>query len=406
MRPFRISLIGLDTWEWNFVTATIEIASGSEVAAWVCVPQAESPDVLLVRPDSGAVESGGPIIIACGDAAAHDKYVDAVRLERPITYPGLITALRTAEDRLRRPRTKEPPSTAVTSSAETATPATTPTATAATESAAAVALAPTATAATEAAVEAALGPPEATAAAASPAPLEPVSTVHAAAIDPAGAGTPQDLAATLAHCARPSRRFREDSRLLGIAQSASLRSGITEISHAGFPTLTIVPAELSYVCAVDPAMVASMFRAPAWGFTTRELDPVAAAVTIAGLPRRPLWRLLYCAALFGSEARIYADAGPNDTLHLLGEPDFDRLPHDEQQRRIATYLLVHTDTLLGIANAVGAPLDAVIDFCNACEQLGLIERNGAPVRGAVSPGAHGRRHSLANALSRLKGWFR
>jgi hypothetical protein len=243
----------------------------------------------------------------------------------------------------------------------------------------------------------------------------------------ARADTLAALAATLARRTRPSRRFRENTRLLGILQYASLRRGVTEITHPGFPSLMIIPAEHAYACEVDPASVASMFRTPAWSFTTREIGPVAAARVLAGVPRQPLWRLLYCAALFGSEARLLVDVGPDDLLRLIAAPDFAAVPHDAVHRAIASHMLSHVDTLVGIVRATGASLETVIGFCNACEQVGLIERNGGPARRtvaledhsghwrappsperdaratALAPGGNG---GIRRALKRIRGLFR
>lgn len=399
MSTFRIALIGLDEWEANFVAATIEIAVGTDIGNWRQVASGEDPDALMVRarpdadvpvlrqvaavgqPADGAQGVGAlrPVVIVCAERGARERFPAALVLERPITYPGLIASLRDAEARLRETSGRAPLQRA---------------AAAANIGAVAVPVAPPQPKASVPAVPLSAPPgpaaspaPAVPAAPASPAPARAARTLRVPAAT-ARADTLAALAATLARRTRPSRRFRENTRLLGILQYASLRRGVTEITHPGFPSLMIIPAEHAYACEVDPASVASMFRTPAWSFTTREIGPVAAARLLAGVPRQPLWRLLYCAALFGSEARLLVDVGPDDQLRLIAAPDFAAVPHDTVHRAVASHMLSHVDTLVGIVRSTGASLETVIGFCNACEQVGLIERNGGPARRTISLEEH------------------
>lgn len=267
-------------------------------------------------------------------------------------------------------------------------------------------------------------PPASMARAVAPAPriVVPGARVPGAA---SRAEASTSASSALARRIRPSRRFRENTRLLGLLQDASLRRGITEITHPGFPSLTIIPAEHAYACEVDPAAIASLFRTPAWSFNERELDPVVAARALAQVRREPLWRLLYCAALFGSEGRLLADVGPEDQLRLIAAPDFSAVPHEAAHRAVAAHLATQADTLVGTARATGVGLESVIGFCNACEQVGLVERNGAQGRGTLAyperphrraasaqamPSSPARRSrgevGLLRVLSQLRGFFR
>ncbi len=344
MSTCRISLVDLDAWEAEFVTATLEIAAGTDIGAWRRVAPGDAPDALLVgaradaRPpvlhraagDAGAPRA--PVIVVCGDASLRAQCRDAVFLERPVTYPHLIAALREVESRLRGvTAVVAGPSASVEAVARPTAPApVAPAAAPAAIVAPAPALVPTLVAAP--AIPALALPP-------APAPAQPPVPVARAAVPAPRVVVPgarssgpssrgdmaTSLSSALARRIRPSRRFRENTRLLGLLQDASLRRGITEITHPGFPSLTIIPAEHAYACEVDPAGIASLFRTPAWSFNERELDPVAAARALARVRREPLWRLLYCAALFGSEGRLLADVGPEDQLRLIAAPDFSAI---------------------------------------------------------------------------------
>lgn len=466
MSTCRISLVDLDAWEAEFVTATLEIAAGTDIGAWRRVAPGDAPDALLVgaradaRPPVLHKAAGdvaepasprAPVIVVCGDASLRAQCRDAVFLERPVTYPHLIAALREVESRLRSVTAAvagRAAAVAVATRAIVPAPAPAP-------AAPGVIVAPAPAPAPAPAAEIAPAPAAAAAAPAAPstlsvpaaAPVPAPASLSAAAPAPAARGAvpaprvvvpgarhagstsrgdaASSLTSALARRIRPSRRFRENTRLLGLLQDASLRRGITEITHPGFPSLTIIPAEHAYACEVDPAGIASLFRTPAWSFNERELDPVVAARALARVPREPLWRLLYCAALFGSEGRLLADVGPDDQLRLIAAPDFSAVPHDAAHRAVAGHLSAQVDTLVGTARATGVSLESVIGFCNACEQVGLVERNGAQGRGMLAYPERPRRrasppHALAptlasrsrgeggllRVLSQLRGFFR
>jgi hypothetical protein len=73
--------------------------------------------------------------------------------------------------------------------------------------------------------------------------------------------------------------------------------------------------------------------------------------------------------------RLLLNNRPDDILCLIGLPDFDVLPHSQKHRQIAKYMMARSTHLTDIAESTGTNIDIVIDFCNACEAVGLLRRN-------------------------------
>jgi len=176
---------------------------------------------------------------------------------------------------------------------------------------------------------------------------------------------------------RQARRFVEETRFLGLISDIVSRGRTTEITHPDFPAVTIFPAENAYTSLGDPMMVPGMFRASSLEFFKREIGDVIASVMLSIDQRRPLFQLIYCAALFGSEGRLFQHSDPNDVLFLVSEPDFGAIPYTTEHRNLALQMLDGPATVSGIAGFSGVDMGTVVDFCNACEATGLIRRDGA-----------------------------
>ena len=58
----------------------------------------------------------------------------------------------------------------------------------------------------------------------------------------------------------------------------------------------------------------------------------------------------------------------------MGLPDFDIVPHLQEHREIAKYMMARSTHLGDIASSTGVSINIVIDFCNACEAAGLLRR--------------------------------
>ncbi len=175
---------------------------------------------------------------------------------------------------------------------------------------------------------------------------------------------------------RPARRVHPATRYLGLLQQAIQGGRTVEITHPAHPAVTIFPSENAYTSLGEPLMVPDMFRTSSLEFFKREISDVIAVVMLSVDRRQPLWQLVYCAALFGSEGRLLPNFDAGDTLALIGEPEFGSVPYTAEHREISSYLMEKPATLSEIVTATGIAAGTVIDFCNACEAIRLIQRVG------------------------------
>ncbi len=316
MNSIRISHIGLNEWESVFVETTVNIASGIEIASWDYVNEPESADVLLVPNDK--MDGELPDLPSYAQEGVNRPITQ--RIARPVTYTDLIAVLRNAEELVRSARTV-------------------------------VAQQPVAE------------------------PLIPdlVDTVDLVEGDAVVDGEPQ-----AEEQFRPARRFVEETRFLGLIGDVLRRRRTTEITHPDFPSVTIFPLENAYTSLGDPMMIPAMFRASSLEFFKREIGDVIASVMLTIDQKRPLFQLVYCAALFGSEGRLFPHSDPNDLVFLVDEPDFGSVPYTAEHRNLARQMLDGPASIAGIAKFAGVDIHTVIDFCNACEAVGLIRKGVSP----------------------------
>ena len=146
------------------------------------------------------------------------------------------------------------------------------------------------------------------------------------------------------------------------------------------PTILVFPEQNAFLSADDPTSIPRMFRDSALSFNVRELSDDAASAALSMNNHQPLSRLIYCAALFGSEGRLLLHSNPQDALRLIDWPDFDAVPHLPEHREIAKFMLINAASLSDIAESTDISIGIVIDFCNACEAVGLVRRlpSGSP----------------------------
>jgi hypothetical protein len=402
MKLLRISFLGLDAWETNFIRAAIDIAAGTDIAQWSVEDSPEQADLLLIRPDvpAGAsalqrhTHASRPLVVLCAEADSVDATAQHRVLARPVRYPDLIAVLREAQAKLHsmpaaaQAPAATTPASAVTQPAMPASPA--------------QPSSPSPSAA----------PTPAAAPAATPAPIpvvlrtEPVRLV----IVPAARGNTVTVNGAVPHADseqphnadRPTRRFLPNTRLLGLIQRAVSLGEATEFAHPDYPPLTVLPGDDCYLCAADPATLQGMFRTPAWAFTSKKPDP--ANLRAAGKQgQRPLWRLMYFAALFGSEGHLAGHAALEDRLRLVDEPDLSSLHPEPSHTRIIEFLRDHVADVAQIAQAANASLESVVSFCTACEFAGFIYR--VPAGQEPDLGESALRRRVNDMLMRLRGLF-
>ncbi len=362
MDPLRISMLGLSRWESEFVQTTVNLASGMDIAPWRFVDDPTGADVLFVDAERRGYEkqrdckdSRRPIVVSfCQDTSATSS-VSGRGLTRPVGYTDLIAVLKDIENELQ--TVAEPPAAAEEATSASDLPK----------------------------LEEA-------------APREIVPAIWEQLFD-----TADQSGEFLADKARPARRFVEGTRLLGLLKSIQQWRSPAEVTHARFPTVLVFPEQNAFLSAGEPTSIPRMFRDSALAFKVRELGEDAALAALSMNNHRPLSQLIYCAALFGSEGRLLLHSNPKDALRLIDWPDFDAVPHLPEHRDIAKYMLINAATLSDIADSTGVSIGIVIDFCNACEAVGLVRRIPSGSAGPVGDSAGSGRSPL---LGRVRELFR
>ncbi len=368
MDPLRISMLGLSRWESEFVQTTVNLASGMDIAPWRCVDDPTGADVLLVDADRPGFEkhkdckdSRRPIVVSfCQDAETTSAGTER-GLTRPVGYTELIAMLKDIEHELNEIANSPP-------SPEEAPP-------------------PEAPAETEEV----------------PVLQEPASQESVPVIWEQLFDRPDRSGGFFADRSRPARRFVEGTRLLGLLKSILQWRSPAEVTHARFPTILVFPEQNAFLCADDPTSIPRMSRDSALSFNVRELGEDAASAALSMNNHKPLSRLIYCAALFGSEGRLLLHSNPQDALRLIDWPDFDAVPHLPEHRDIAKFMLINAASLSDIAESTDISIGIVIDFCNACEAVGLLRRLPA---GSPGPVGGNTEKGSSPLLGRVRNLFR
>ncbi len=355
--PLRISTMGLSEWESVFVQTTVDLASGIDIAPCRFVSDPGKADVLFVDTDQHQPqgppeiqEDEGPIVVSFSGECVSKGH----GLTRPVGYADLIALLKEIETELK----------TASRSAETA------------ES----------------------DPPAEAVKRNEPAETSEPRKLRDEVASPAGAlaSSSTRKQESLEDKARPARRFVEGTRFLGVLKQLIGRGRPAAIRHPDFPPILVFPEDNAYVSSINALTTTRLFRNSAIAFETWIVDDAEVECVLASDRCRPLDHLLYCAALFGSEGRVPLNVDLNDSLRLITWPDFDAVPHLHEHRKIAKYMLVHTSTLGAIAATTGVNIDSIIDFCNACEAAGLLQRHSAD----------GTKRTDGRLITRMRGFFR
>jgi len=220
---------------------------------------------------------------------------------------------------------------------------------------------------------------------------------------------------------RPAMRFYRYTRLLGLVHSIVEQKQAAVVTHPTLPAIVISP-ENGVFGTIEPLdHEPELFTTAAYKFQVQEISSADLGDVMVGCIVQPLWALFYSAALFGSEGRLMEAFAPCDVLRLKRAPDFKRVPHCREHIKLSKYLVSHNVDMIALAQITEIPLSVVIDFCNACEEAGLIKRlpavnqgfdggsNGftrqAKVAGFPSPGEHKKtkfKHRVLSSFCREK----
>lgn len=391
MEAFRIAAVGLSAWDSNFLQATVGIASGTDIGRWSYEPDPALADAVLASTGSREgvawlegerVSRAGllPIVVTLWDRESADPSPPGRTLGRPVVYAELIAVLRRLEVELRGrgmvktmqdlPVASPPASPSEPEPGPTAAPT-------ATEPGPAVPV-------VELPAEE-LPAAELPAAAASVAKwlAEVMPVVAPRTPDPApddGAAGASETAMpgthhlALARKGRRAARFFDDTRLLGVIRRVMQSGRASVITHPRVAAVTIYPVERRYASHADPCDSPEIFRMPAMEFSTRALAPGSAEDLLSRTATRPLARLLYWAALEGSEGRLRAEAELDDTLEFVETPEFSSAPVSAEHEAIVSALVLGPCALGQLAVRSGRSLDATVDVINALEVVGCLRR--------------------------------
>lgn len=401
MTLHRISAVGLSAWELNFLQATVGVASGIDIGRWIFEQDWMQADVVFVDAGSHEGRAWQARIPTAGDTARlpipvvlRDRGTDEApaierTVSRPIAYAELVSLLRGLEAELRDHGAikAKPPQTAAPADPLPLQPDPT-----------SVNVLPPAE------------PASADGSSAVPTDDSPATDVSSfvPATDPSTVPDParpeaSDLEIALARKGRRAARFFDDTRFLGLVHQA-IRSGqATVISHPRMSPVTVYPAERRYAASADPCERPETFRAPALEFSCRSLAGSSAEDLRSRTAVWSLARLLFCAALQGSEGRLRADAEPDDLLEFVDTADFTAMPLSAEHHTIVKLLAAAPGTLQHLVAQGAAGLDAIIDLVNALEVIGCLRRRrvaDVAARHLAAPSTP--RHGPGKALRRLQ----
>jgi hypothetical protein len=180
------------------------------------------------------------------------------------------------------------------------------------------------------------------------------------------------------------RRFLEQRRLLGLLRQIVASGNSSLITHYKYPPIRIYPRQNIFSYRLPGDLSPDIFTAQASGFSINELTQSHDQPSIDRWKSMPLWLLFYLATLYGSEGGLKDNYSPDDKLNLTSKPDFDLVPNDLEYLILADYMLNREpQDLHTIATGSDINIKTVIDFCNACEEIDILDRtpsNNAEIR--------------------------
>ncbi len=204
---------------------------------------------------------------------------------------------------------------------------------------------------------------------------------------------------------RPARRFYPQMRFLGLLRQLIADGEICQVSHPYYPTVDIHPQEQWFSFAGDLELAHGLFRAPAHELSTHYPGHARQPRPANDPHARPLWALVYTATLYGSEGRLLDGADAHARLRLRKLPDSRVIPWSSEYQRIATYISDYAANLSQITTVTQISIKTVIDFTNACREIGLIEvvdeRQPADAAARIAPDDKPRRGWMSRIRSTL-----
>ncbi|MFK8067536.1 MAG: hypothetical protein AB8D52_04755 [Gammaproteobacteria bacterium] len=170
--------------------------------------------------------------------------------------------------------------------------------------------------------------------------------------------------------------FDPDSRILGLILKSVEGGKTTLVTHPSFPELRIFPDNGWFVFSEELDSYPEMFREPAEAFSIEVVEEEIKSELINGRLPQSLWKLLFTAALFGSKGRLLNNLSHRNPFHLVHTPYFGMIPHTTDHIKVADFMVTNNESLETIATETEIEIETVIDFCNACDAIQLLQ-NGS-----------------------------
>ncbi len=170
-----------------------------------------------------------------------------------------------------------------------------------------------------------------------------------------------------------SETFTSDSRLLGLVLNIIDSGKTAQISHTNYPELRIFPDNGWFVFTEELDSHPEMFRESAESYSVEILKEEIKDELFSGRLPQSLWKLLYTAALFGSEGRLLDHLDVKESFHLMHTPYFGMIPHTSDHIMIAEFMVDNNSDIETISNSTNIDIETVIDFCNACDAIQLLK---------------------------------
>jgi len=170
----------------------------------------------------------------------------------------------------------------------------------------------------------------------------------------------------------------ENSKLHHLIKEVISKNKSVEISHPDFPSIKICSEKHWFIFSGDLSKQVDLFRTSVNEFTVEEKGDEIRRQAFSGSFPKDIWQLVYVATLFGTEGTILEPLQAEDQLYLIEPPEFEKVPYTEQHIAIADYMISHSATVGNVENILKIDLSTVIDFCNACQSVGLLIASGEP----------------------------
>ena len=356
MATWKMAVVGLESRDLALLETAIDLASGLETGRWELVDDQEAAQVILVNLDVSAGEESAEnygtnqlmVQYSASDAIDHS---DGITLSPPLSYRNVTNLLKKLELELAKTDRKSQRIDQVAKADKKTT---------------------TSKAHSETVIE----------------QLNPADIVKhkidwlSDEVDESPILTeitspPADLVSTKTTDQKSpfAETFIADSRLLGIVLNTIENGHTTLISHKNYPELKIFPDNGWFVFSEELDSHPEMFREAADSFSIEILENEIKDELFSGRLPQSLWKLLFTAALFGSEGRLLKDLDSEKPFHLVHTPYFGMIPHTADHISISEYMVNNNVTIDTISNDTNIDIETVIDFCNACDAIQLLQND-------------------------------